>query len=47
MSQWYWRYVDQVKSGKQEGKQFIQILCNFSQYLFNHTNPNHLRHKHR
>ena len=20
MSEWYWRYVDQVKSGKQEGK---------------------------
>ena len=29
MSQWYWRYVNQVKSGKQEGKHFIQIYANF------------------
>ena len=44
MSEWYWRYVYQVKSGKQEGKHFIQICAIFLLYLFNHPNANHLRH---
>ena len=29
MSQWYWGSVHQVKSGKQEGKHFIQICAIF------------------
>ena len=29
MPEWYWRYVDQVKSGKQEGKDSIQICAIF------------------
>ena len=29
MSKLYWRYVDQVKSGKQEGKDFIQMCAIF------------------
>ena len=33
MTEWYWRYVDQVKSGKQEGKHFIQI-CGIFCYTY-------------
>ena len=29
MSPWYWKYVDQLKFGRQEGKQFIQICAIF------------------
>ena len=43
MSKLYCRYVDQVKSGKQEGKDFIQMCAIFFLlYLFNHPNTNQL-----